>query len=261
MENSTSSNEVPVNTTPVGQPKTNIVPIIFAVVLSAIVFGFAGYYFGHQSNKAVTQPIETDAITGTPNTSVPNQNPTVIPASSTESTYTYNTFSFSYPKTWQLFDATTNPEFFTKSSLTGFDRLVALQNGDYYLVVGIDTQKTGAEAGGIFTSDADYQESLKNNDEININGEKFFLWKGDTRLSYLSDPNREAGIFSLASLSEYIPNKITNQQKETFNGYDDYIQNKNGYAYMFIKLSTNGNTITPPATQAEIKKILESIRW
>ena len=108
---------------------------------------------------------------------------------------------------------------------------------------------------------SDYQNYLKNHDEIMIGGKKFFLWKGETKLNALTNSDREAGTYALASLSEYIPNKVTNAQNQKFNGYNDYIQNKNGSAYMFIKISDGSAELTPSSTQAEIKQILESITW
>jgi hypothetical protein len=82
-------------------------------------------------------------------------------------------------------------------------------------------------------------------------------------LTQWNDPQKEVGIYSLASLSEYITNKVTNNENKTFNGYDDYIQNKNGNSYMFIKLSKTGlgDELTPVSIQSDIIKILESIKW
>jgi len=272
MENQPIVNPIettPVNLTPVNQQpvpvqtKTNLVaPILLTGLVCAVVFGIGGYYLSGQSKKTkIVQeriPITREVISNAP---VVSPNPTVNHITSAITTYTYNTFSISYPKTWQVYDSVTNKNFFTKNNLTGFDHLVALQNGTNYLIIGIDTKKTGAEVGGIFTSEADRQEYLKNHDEIVINGDKFFLWKGDTRLSVLTDPKREAGIYALASLSKYVPDKVTNERKQTFNGYDDYMQMQNGSSYMVMKLSTNGNNITPAATQAEFEKVLETIHW
>jgi len=181
---------------------------------------------------------------------------------SDSSTYKFGTFSFSYPTTWKLSEKTTDPSFFNRNNLTGFDHMTLLQNGDYYLLLGIDTHKTGLEVNGIFTSDLDYRDYLKNRDQITIQGEKFFLWKDHTSLEQWNNPGRESGIAALASLSKYIPNKITNQQNQTFNGYDDYFQN-NGNYYMFIKLSKTGssNDITPVSIQNDIVNILNSIKW
>lgn len=251
--------------------KTNLlVPILLVVLVCAAVFGSGGYFLGKMSQNSnlvqendsilTAAPISTSTLTPTV-TSAISSVPTASPKISTETTYTYNTFSITFPKTWQAYDSTINKDFFSKNNLNGFDHLVALQNDDNYLVIGIDDEKTGAEAGGIFASETDFQEYLNNHDEIMIDGDKFFLAKGDASLNALSDPDREAGIFSLASLSKYIPNKVTNEQKQTFNGYDYYMQTLNKSAYMIIKFSKNGNDITPFATQAEFKKVLETIHW
>jgi len=227
-----------------------VISLVFLLMAGGLVYlGYQNYQLQQKLNRLLEQQVQ------------PSPTPTTSSPSSAETTYTYKTFSLSYPKTWKTSDSITNSEFFTKNNLKGFDHMVLLQNGDYYLVIGIDTHKTGAEVGGIFTSDVDYQDYLKNHDEVDISGKKFFLWKGDTQLNTLTDPNREAGIYALASLSEYIPNKVTNEQNQTFNGFDDYIQNKSGYSYMFIKLSKNGNNITPTSVQREIVGILEAINW
>lgn len=246
------------------KPKTNYLMIGGAVLVCFVLFGFGGFYLGKQSSK--TQDITTGNYslpTNTPTTPTQSTYPSVTPSTSNKSTYTYGTFSFSYPKTWQLSENTTNSDFFTKNNLKGFDRMILLQNGEFYFLIGIDTHKTGAEVGGIYVSDTDYQDYIKNRDEISIQGKRFLLWKNHTSLTQWNDPQREAGIYALASLSEYIPNKVTNEQNKTFNGHDDYIQNKNGNAYMFIKLSKTGSDaeLTPASIQSDIKGVLESIKW
>lgn len=258
MEEQAQSESAPTQPTSVSPipVKQNNKSLIIAFVLVFLLMASGLVYLGYQNYQLQKR---LDQLLGQQIS--PSPTPTTGSPSPTQTTYTYKTFSLSYPQTWQASDSVTNSEFFSKNNLKGFDHMVLLQNGDYYLVVGIDTHKTGAEVGGIFTSDADYQDYLKNHDEVTITGKKFFLWKGDTRLSALTDPNREAGIYALASLSEYIPNKVTNEQNQTFNGFDDYIQNKSSYSYMFIKLSKNGNDITPLSIQAEIKGMLETIDW
>lgn len=240
--------------------------MIGGVVLACfVVFGFGGYYLGSQSNKS--QKTTTNDYMQPTNTSTPSY--TATPSIDGKSTYNYGSFSFLYPKTWQLSESTTNSTFFTQNKMTKndiqgfFDHMVLLQNGEFYFLIGIDTHKTGAEVGAIFTSEVDYQDYLKNRDEVSIQGKRFLLWKNHTSLTQWNDPQREAGIYALASLSEYIPNKVTNNENKTFNGYDDYIQNKNGNSYMFIKLSKTGSDAesTSASIQSDIKGILESITW
>jgi hypothetical protein len=185
-----------------------------------------------------------------------------VQGTSASSTYKYGTFSFSYPNSWTLTENTTNPQFFSQNNLSGFDHMVLLQNGDFYLLIGIDTHNTGAQVGGIFTPDADYQNYLASRDQIKIGSETFLLSKDHTSLTDWNGPGREAGIYGLASLAKYVPNKVTNQQGQTFNGSDDYFQ-ENGNSYMFIKLSKTGTGAipTPTSTQNDIISILESIKW
>jgi len=246
-------------------PKTNYL-IIGGIVLACFVFfGFGGYYLGKQSNK--TQNITTN--TETPPTSAPivslqSTYPSITPSSSNKSTYTYGSFSFSYPKTWQLSEDTTDPSFFVQNKMMGyFDHMVLLQNGDYYFLIGIDTYDEEGGAGGIFLSDKDYLDYIKNRDEVNIQGKRFFLRKDHTSLTYWNDPKREEGILVIASLSEYIPNKATNNENKTVNGYAYYIENKNGKSYAFIKFSKTDSDggLTPASIQSDIKGMLESIKW
>ena len=252
------------------KPKTNYLMIGGIVLACFVIFGFGGYYLGKQSNKIQNTTTNNEAFpTNTPVTSTQSILPSTTPSSSGKSNYAYGSFSFSYPKTWQLSENTTNPSFFVQNKMTGsdiqgfFDHVVLLQNGDYYLLIGIDTHKTGAEVGGIYVSDTDYQDYIKNCDEISIQGKRFLLWKNHTSLTQWNDPQREAGIYALGSLSEYIPNKVTNNENKTFNGYDDYIQNKNSNSYMFIKLSKTGSgaELTPASIQSDIKEMLESVKW
>lgn len=183
--------------------------------------------------------------------------------SSNEITYKYNNFSFTYPNKWKLSENTGSSTFFSENKINGFDHMIVLENGDYYFIIGIDTNKTQAEVSGIFTSDTEYQDYLDKNDEIVIQGRRFYLSKINTTLEQWNNPNREVGIYALASLSEYIPNKITNDQNKVFNGYDFYIKNKDGNSYMFIKLSKTGLTevTTPSSIQSDIKQMLQSISW
>lgn len=246
------------------QTKSNVmVPVLLVLLVSAAVFGIGGYYFGSQPKgtemvQKDVPTVEKDTVTSVPTDTL---TPTASTVDTTDATYTYNSFSISYPKTWQTYDSVANKEFFTANNLTGFDHFVALQNGNSYLVIGIDTHETGAEVGGVFVSDADLQEYLKNHDEILINGEKFFFYKGETSLSAMTDPNRESGIYAFAALSKYIPNKMQNVQGQTANGYDDYFQTQSGSSYMVMKFTTGEAGTTPSAIQKEFVKALQTVHW
>ena len=178
------------------------------------------------------------------------------------SIYKYGTFSFSYPKTWQLSENTSDNHFFAQNKISGFNHMVLLQNGDNYFIIGIDTPSKGAKVEGIFFTDADYQDYVTKNDLVMIQNEKFYLSKNNTTLQQWNNPQREEGIYGLANLSEYVPNKVTNTQNKTFNGNDFYIT-KNGKSYMFIKLSKMGvsEVMTSPTIQNDIMGILQTITW
>ena len=245
------------------KPKTNYLLIGGIVLACFVIFGFGGYYIGKQSSSSSTTS-QID-ISKSNETGMPTQ--TTYPAASqvisTESIYTYNSFSFTYPKTWTLFDTTSNKEFFTKNRLDGFERGIILEKGDYLLFIGVNKYASGGEAGGIFVTDTEFQEWKNNSDELTILGKQFYLWKNHTPLATLTDPGTHGGIFGIASLSEYILNKTTNEQNRTFSGWEDYIQNKNGYSYIFVKLSKtgSGNPVTPASVQSELQYILETIKW
>ena len=140
------------------KPKTNYLVIVGIVLVYFVVFGFGGYYFGKRSSN--TSTIVPSDIPRTGETNTPTQliYPTTTPVISTESTYTYNTFSFMYPKTWTLFDTTSNKEFFTNNRLDGFERGIILEKGDFILFIGVNKYASGGEAGGIFVTDTEFQE-------------------------------------------------------------------------------------------------------
>ncbi|HEX7017538.1 MAG TPA: hypothetical protein VF209_01365 [Patescibacteria group bacterium] len=176
--------------------------------------------------------------------------------------YSHESFKFSYPSNWTLSDTQTNKVFFDQNNLDGFDHGVLLEKKGEMLFIGIDQGSSGAEVGGIFTSDQEFTEYLKFRDEVTIQGKKYYLFKNATPFSALTDQNRSAGIFGAASLAEYIPNKVNNQGK-VFNGYNDYIMDKNGRSYLFAKFSKNGASDQPTNVeiQQELIEILKSISW
>lgn len=119
------------------KPKINYLLIGGIVLGCFVVFGFGGYFLGKQSNNTSTT-LQNNNVPVIEETNTPTQPnyPTATQVASIESTYSYNTFSFTYPKAWSLLDTTTNKEFFTKNRLDGFERGVILEKGDYLLFIG-----------------------------------------------------------------------------------------------------------------------------
>lgn len=236
-------------------------PVIIPILIILIVLiGFI--YLSKKENNLAPSPIDTPISTINSN-STPSPVSSSLPESTDQLIFKYGTFSFSYPKSWKLTENTTNKTFFDQNKITGFNHMILLQNADFYLLIGIDNPSTNAEVGGIFTSKTDYSEFLGNNDAITIQGEKFFLWKSHTSLADWNKPNREAGIYALASFSKFIPKKVSNSNEgNSFDGYDQYFQ-EGGSSYMFIKLSKtgSGSLITPTSIQSDLRGILESIKW
>lgn len=234
-----------------------VIPLLVVVV---VLLGFI--YLSQSKRETHNIPSSTQA----PNSNIGPTNPPIplsslLPNSKDNKIYNYGTFTFSYPKTWKLTENTTDSSFFNQNKISGFGHMILLQNGDFYLLITIDTPPSGAEVGGLFISDDDYKEYLNNYDQIAIQGNKFFLWKNHTSLTNWNDPNREAGVYSLASLSKYIPNKVANNnQGKSFNGYDQYFQEGES-SYMFIKLSKAVSGVTPYSIQSDLQGILESIKW
>lgn len=173
--------------------------------------------------------------------------------------YTSGTFSFNYPEGWIVIDGKDNPSYFSEKGLAGFDQLIMLEKQGNYLFIGSDNS-VDAEVGGIFTSDAEYQEYLQRRTPVMIGQDQFYLLKSDSAMSQLTSPDQSAGIFGIASFSEYQQNKVTNDQQQTFNGFSDYIE-KNGKGYVFVKLSDVGNVMTPEPIQSELVSILSTIQW
>lgn len=102
---------------PPAKPKKNLLPILLALLVSAGVFGYLGYYFGQQTanqQASNTKQANTEQVNPSLSVTVTSQ-PTISPtvASSTVSassaakvaltTYTskFEKFSFAYPSNWQ----------------------------------------------------------------------------------------------------------------------------------------------------------------
>lgn len=101
---STSVNSAPVSQSPVpAQVKTNLlVPILLTALVSAIVFGFGGYYFGTrtvtpQQYMNQNQPVPTNS----PITTLVQPSPTPqITSNLTKYTSSFEKLSFYYPSDW-----------------------------------------------------------------------------------------------------------------------------------------------------------------
>lgn len=250
QESNVAIDTTQVNQVPVPPPtkKNKLLPIILVLVIVAVAVAVGVYLMKGQSASQYT------AVT-------PTAAPSVTTSASDDTTYTYKTFSITYPKTWKVYDSTKDNDFFSTYSLTGFDHFVALQNGNNYLVIGIDTiRKPGVDVGGIFAGEEDYQAYLENHDEVMIGSEKFFFWQGDTSLGARAKTGG-AGVYGFSSLSKYIPGKIKNEQGQIFNGYEDYIKTSGGASYMVMKLSADGNAVTSAEVQKEFIKALQTIHW
>lgn len=172
--------------------------------------------------------------------------------------YTSDTISFSYPADWTMVNSNVNPDYFTEKGIIDFDHKLMLEKDGYYLFIGTD-DTPAVEVDGVFSSEAMYQEFVNKRTAIQIGADLFYLNNADTALSALTDPNRSAGIFGIASLSEFQPNKVSGEQG-MLNGFSDFIK-KNGKGYLFIKLSDMGNEVTPQPIQSELVAILGTIQW
>lgn len=234
-----------------------IIAVIGVIITLSTLF-FRSHYnktlINHQNTEQTIQmPFFTPTIIQSTNTSSP----------SVYSTYTYKTFSFSYPKTWKMFDTDNNPTFFTKNRLIGFIHGIAVEKEDYLLFIGV-MDKPVTEVGGTFITDQEFQNFKKERDELIIQGKPFYLSKRHSPLQVMTDPNTNTGIWGFASLSEYTPNSTIFGHNRIM-GYSDIIKEKNGLSYLFIKFKSladiSDSYVTPTHIQKEIAGIIETIRW
>jgi hypothetical protein len=176
--------------------------------------------------------------------------------------YTYGSFSFSYPKTWKVYDSNSNATFFKTHSLEWFKHAVVLEKNSFLLLIGINQYEPGWEIGGSFLNDKEYEDYKAASDELIIEGNIYFLRKNHTCLGFFTGSEKPS-IWGIASLSEYIPDLHINNPNLREDGWSDYIQNKRGYSYVFVKFSKGNetNATTPEFIQNDIKSILETIHW
>lgn len=104
-----NSNSAPINQVPApAYAKTNLlVPILLTLLVSAVVFGFGGYYLGKHSPNNSQQYISNQNV---PITNVPEasptqymQSPSAVPTKASLKTYTskLEKLSFQYPSDWK----------------------------------------------------------------------------------------------------------------------------------------------------------------
>jgi hypothetical protein len=97
---------VPISQSPVvNQVKTNLlVPILSTLLVSAIVFGFGGYYLGKQTSNNVQQPVanQNKPITTLPTEVLPSPTNTPTPVGLTTYTSSFEKLSFKYPTDWKI---------------------------------------------------------------------------------------------------------------------------------------------------------------
>jgi hypothetical protein len=108
MENQNIVNpteDTPVITAPVDQPpipaqaKTNLLlPILSTLLISGIVFGFGGYYFGKQ--QSITN--QNQPTTTLPTEVSPSPTDTATQVGSTTYTSSFEKLSFKYPDNWKV---------------------------------------------------------------------------------------------------------------------------------------------------------------
>ncbi|MCA9382031.1 hypothetical protein KC660_01330 [Candidatus Dojkabacteria bacterium] len=233
--------------------------IVLGAVLLIVGLGFAGYYYGTKQNaeKPANETTNTSNQTQNTNESAANDNSTNEKAKST--TYTYKTFSFEYPDTWNVFDSKSNPDFFTENNLDIYDFGVIAQQEDYMLFFAInDTQNL--HGGGIFLT-SDEEETFKSvRTKLSIQGEEFYLGKEHFLLSNLTSEDATLPV-NQSTLEQFQAKKVTNDNG-TFNGYTETIE-KGSYDYLIEKIysGTSSNVLTPEAVQQEMVDILETIKW
>lgn len=176
-------------------------------------------------------------------------------------TYTYKKFSIKYPSDWTVFDEEENPAYFKDNDLDGSENAVILEKDGYFIYIAMDPFSS-SQAGGIFTSEEDSQKYFASNVLTDITGGAYYLSNTHASLEEYNDPRRESGILGIASLSEFIEDKVTNAQGTVYDGYNTLIENKNKYSYIVVKFSKTGTSgVTPSAIQDEIMQVLGTITW
>lgn len=162
MENQQVANpNVSVNPTPIVQQpvlvqkKSNLImPILLTLVISGVVFGFGGYYFGEQSsstqqiaNNQNQQPVST-IPEASPTQYVPS--PSITPTKVNLKTYTskLERLSFQYPSDWKEIP-------YDQSNLPGGDSFkIQSPNGELEViwVAGMDGLGGGCDATAVLGS-------------------------------------------------------------------------------------------------------------
>ncbi len=244
-----------------------VIVIGFFCVVLTVCIGFIGFLIGTRVKQTDQRAIsdssaapESEKLLTAPTFSPP---PTQSPDE--QHTYTYKTFSIQYPKDWKMFDSQTDADFFSPRQLSFAERSVVFEKKGYMLLISIDAYKPGmvAESGFFNPIDEQKMRGLSSLVRIADDSKEYYLSTGHIALSTVTDPNEEVGLLGRAALSEYVPNMGRTESGEVFSGVRYYIQNKNGYSYLFVKIarSASVNDQTPADIQKEMVEILETIRW
>lgn len=235
-----------------------LVPVLIGLLVIALaVAGFFAYqnFQLKKAQTASTQTIPTPASSSpTPTTLPPNQ-----PPQSNTSQFNYENFTMSYPADWTLSNIDTATDFPLKDRLSGLyasGKVVALSKEGTHLIITIEEESDGG-AGGIFLSDSDLDEYISTRDKVMIGSATLYVNKSHSDIPSLTESH--GGPYMWGAVSEFIPNKITNDTGETVDGHEDVIK-KNGYAYNFIVTSNKGGE-TDPELHQEILRMLEAIEW
>jgi hypothetical protein len=84
------------------QPKSIVLPIISSVLISAVIFGAAGYYFGTVNKTITSTQVSSPTASVTTNSPTPLATTSASTASPKTFTSTKYNFTITYPSTWTL---------------------------------------------------------------------------------------------------------------------------------------------------------------
>lgn len=242
---------------PSAQEKKWLVPVL---ILLLIVTLASTAFFAYQNMQLKKQSDSTTTAVFSPSPTSQLPLPSSSPANqfATTNDFTYQNFKITYPNDWIFSDVLSSNTFPLKERLQplyGQGKVIALSKDGIYLIITIEKASEG-EAGGIFTSDQEYQQFLTDRDRVAIGGSTFYINKSHADIASLAESH--AGPWLWGSVTEYIPSKIT-KSGNVFKGYESIIKRGN-YVYNFIVVSNTGG-LTENELQREIISMLETIQW